>query len=48
MLGAHWFVDPVEALTVVVLTNTSVAGVIGDFPAQVRDAVYGVGAASTN
>lgn len=48
VLGAHWFVDPVEALTVVVLTNTSVAGVIGDFPFEVRDALYGVGAASTN
>lgn len=48
VLGAHWFVDPVAALTVVVLTNTSVAGVIGDFPFEVRDALYGVGAASTN
>ncbi len=48
VLGAHWFVDPVEALTVVVLTNTSIAGVIGEFPAEVRDAIYGVGAWSTN
>lgn len=48
VLGAHWFVDPVAELTVVVLTNTSVAGVIGAFPAEVRDAIYGVGAVSTN
>lgn len=41
VLGAHWFVDPAKALTVVVLTNTSVAGVIGDFPGELRDAIYG-------
>lgn len=40
--GSHWFVDPVEKLSVVVLTNTSVAGVMGEFPAEIRDAVYGV------
>lgn len=40
VLGGHWFVDPVAKLTVVVLTNTAVAGVIGDFPAAIRDAVY--------
>jgi CubicO group peptidase (beta-lactamase class C family) len=42
VLGTHWFVDPAEKLTVVVLTNTAVAGVIGAFPAQLRDAIYGV------
>lgn len=41
-LGTHWFVDPVRALSVVVMTNTAVAGVIGEFPAAMRDAVYGV------
>jgi CubicO group peptidase (beta-lactamase class C family) len=41
VLGGHWFVDPVENLTVVVLTNTAVAGVIGDFPAAIRDGIYG-------
>lgn len=41
VLGTHWFVDPAEALTVLVLTNTSVAGVIGAFPTEIRDAVYG-------
>ena len=40
VLGGHWFVDPVAGLAVVVLTNTAVAGVIGDFPAAVRDAIY--------
>jgi CubicO group peptidase (beta-lactamase class C family) len=40
ILGGHWFVDPAQKLTVVVLTNTSVAGVIGKFPAEIRDAVY--------
>ena len=42
VFGSHWFVDPVEKLSVVVLTNTSVAGVMGEFPAEIRDAVYGV------
>lgn len=41
VLGSHWFVDPAEKLTVVVLTNTSVAGVIGEFPAELRSAIYG-------
>ncbi|MFC3119885.1 serine hydrolase domain-containing protein [Jhaorihella thermophila] len=48
VLGTHWFVDPAEDLTVLVMTNTSVAGVIGAFPAEFRDAVYGVDALSTN
>eukprot|EP00873_Tetraselmis_striata_P031745 jgi/Tetstr1/452009/TSEL_039045.t1 len=41
VLGSHWFVDPVEKLTAVVLTNTALAGVIGAFPAEIRDAIYG-------
>lgn len=40
VLGGHWFVDPVEKLTVVVLTNTAIAGVIGSFPTEVRDSIY--------
>lgn len=44
-LGSHWFVDPAAGLSVVVLTNTAVAGVIGDFPAQLRDAIYAAFAA---
>lgn len=39
-LGSHWFVDPAAGLSVVTLTNTSVAGVIGAFPAELRDAIY--------
>ena len=39
-LGSHWFVDPVAGLSVVVLTNTSVAGVIGAFPSELRSAIY--------
>ena len=30
-LGSHWFVDPAVGQSVVVLTNTSVVGVIDDF-----------------
>jgi len=41
VLGTHWFVDPARNLTVLVMTNTSVAGVIGAFPTEIRDAVYG-------
>lgn len=48
VLGTHWLVDPARALTVLVMTNTSVAGVIGAFPAEIRDAVYGVDVSSTH
>ena len=48
VLGTHWFVDPGEWLTVVVLTNTSVAGVIGALPAEIRDAIYGRDQGHTN
>lgn len=47
VLGTHWFVDPAEDLAVVVLTNTSVAGVIGEFPAELREAIYAVRTPST-
>lgn len=40
VLGSHWFVDPEARLTVVVLTNTAIAGVIGEFPAALRKAIY--------
>jgi CubicO group peptidase (beta-lactamase class C family) len=39
--GNSWFVDPANGLVVVILTNTSVAGMVGAFPDAVRDAVYG-------
>ncbi len=38
--GCSWFVDPAKELSVVVLTNTAVAGMRGPFPDAVRDAVY--------
>lgn len=38
--GTHFWVDPVRRLTVVVLTNTAVAGMSGPFPQSVREAIY--------
>ncbi|OOG76068.1 serine hydrolase [Sinorhizobium sp. A49] len=38
--GHNWFVDPVENLTVVALTNTAFEGMWGQFTRDVRDAVY--------
>ncbi|WP_407071742.1 serine hydrolase domain-containing protein [Rhizobium sp. LCM 4573] len=38
--GNHWFVDPANALTVVMLTNTAFAGMAGPVPNRVRDVVY--------
>jgi CubicO group peptidase (beta-lactamase class C family) len=38
--GNLWFVDPDKGISVVILTNTSVAGMVGAFPDAVRDAVY--------
>jgi CubicO group peptidase (beta-lactamase class C family) len=37
--GGSWFVDPASELSVVVLTNTAVSGMLGPFPNAVRDAV---------
>jgi CubicO group peptidase (beta-lactamase class C family) len=39
--GHHWFVDPKNRLSVVVLTNTAIAGMIGAFPDACRSAIYG-------
>lgn len=38
--GHTWFVDPANELTVVSLTNTTLAGMSGWFPEAVRDAAY--------
>ncbi|AKT43602.1 serine hydrolase [Chondromyces crocatus] len=38
--GNHFWVDPAASLTVVVLTNTALAGMAGPFPASIRHAVY--------
>jgi CubicO group peptidase (beta-lactamase class C family) len=39
--GHSWYVDPVAKLTVVLLTNTALEGMIGLLPLQLREAVYG-------
>lgn len=39
--GHSWFIDPAERLTAVILTNTAIAGMTGDFPNAIRDALYG-------
>lgn len=39
--GHSWFVDFSKGLTVVSLTNTAIEGMSGQFPAQIRDAIYG-------
>jgi CubicO group peptidase (beta-lactamase class C family) len=39
--GNAWFVDPAQELSVVIVTNTAIAGMTGAFPDAVRDAVYG-------
>jgi CubicO group peptidase (beta-lactamase class C family) len=38
--GHHWFVDPAQVLSVVVTTNTGIAGLIGPINPAIRDAVY--------
>ncbi|HEY1724785.1 MAG TPA: serine hydrolase domain-containing protein [Steroidobacteraceae bacterium] len=38
--GTHFWVDPVAALSVVVLTNTSLAGTFGEFPSALQRAAY--------
>jgi CubicO group peptidase (beta-lactamase class C family) len=38
--GHNWFVDPVQRLTVIGLTNTAIEGMAGRFPTELRNAVY--------
>ena len=38
--GHSWFVDPTREVTVVLLTNTALEGMIGKITIDVRDAVY--------
>lgn len=38
--GNHWFVDPINELSVVLLTNTAFAGMIGPVPDRIRDTIY--------
>jgi CubicO group peptidase (beta-lactamase class C family) len=39
--GTNFFVDPAAELTVVMMTNTAIAGTGGPFPEAVKLAVYG-------
>jgi CubicO group peptidase (beta-lactamase class C family) len=38
--GHSWFVDPERRVTVIALTNTALEGLAGQFPIELRDAVY--------
>ncbi len=38
--GSSWFVDPAQELSVTIVTNTAVAGMLGPFPDSIRDAIY--------
>jgi CubicO group peptidase (beta-lactamase class C family) len=38
--GHSWFVDPARRLVVVGMTNTAIEGMMGQFPIDVRDAIY--------
>ncbi|KAA8697704.1 Beta-lactamase [Pseudomonas caricapapayae] len=40
LYGSHYWVDPVSSLSMVVLTNTAVAGAWGEFAEALVDAVY--------
>lgn len=40
--GGSWFVDPTNEISVVVLTNTAIEGMVGGITLGVRNAVYGV------
>lgn len=39
--GHNWFIDPSERLSVVAMTNTGLEGSDGQFPIDLRNAVYG-------
>lgn len=38
--GHNWFYDPVKKIAVVIFTNTALEGMYGQFPNDIRDAVY--------
>ena len=38
--GNAWFIDPARELSMVILTNTAIAGMSGPFPDAIRDALY--------
>jgi CubicO group peptidase (beta-lactamase class C family) len=39
--GHEWFVDPVNGLSVVAMTNTPLEGCLGPYTKDIRDAIYG-------
>jgi CubicO group peptidase (beta-lactamase class C family) len=39
--GHHWYIDPLERLSVVALSNTAIEGMAGPFVAQLMGAIYG-------
>ncbi|MBX3583480.1 MAG: beta-lactamase family protein [Rhizobiaceae bacterium] len=39
--GHNWFIDRINRLSVVALTNTAFEGMSGAFPTEIRNAVYG-------
>jgi CubicO group peptidase (beta-lactamase class C family) len=38
--GSQWFVDPLNRLSVILLTNTTGEGMIGQVTVDVRNALY--------
>jgi CubicO group peptidase (beta-lactamase class C family) len=38
--GHHWYVDPVNRVTVIAMTNTAIEGMMGGFVGELMDAVY--------
>lgn len=40
--GHNWFFDPQKDIAMVALTNTTIEGMAGMYPQQIRNAVYGV------
>jgi CubicO group peptidase (beta-lactamase class C family) len=40
LYGTHFWVDPAERLSFIALTNTAIAGMIGEFPAALQKAVF--------
>lgn len=38
--GHSWWIDPKEKLTVIILTNTTLEGMSGKFPADIKTAIY--------
>jgi NAD(P)-dependent dehydrogenase (short-subunit alcohol dehydrogenase family) len=39
--GHHWYVDSVNQLTVIAMTNTALEGMVGGFVVELMEAVYG-------